>query len=112
MAAERVRAAINGYGVIGKRVADAVALMDDMAVTGVADVVADYRIHMAVEAILLFAPTARVGSRIPAGTRQSGRGRLTRAGAALCRAHCQRPGRDEREERNVGRADQALRHSA
>jgi glyceraldehyde-3-phosphate dehydrogenase (NAD(P)) len=59
MAAERVRVAINGYGVIGKRVADAVALMDDMAVTGVADVVADYRIHMAVErGYPLFAPTA------------------------------------------------------
>lgn len=38
MAVERVRVAINGYGVIGKRVADVVALMDDMTVAGVADV--------------------------------------------------------------------------
>lgn len=37
------RVAINGYGVIGKRVADAVALQDDMAVAGVCDVAADWR---------------------------------------------------------------------
>jgi glyceraldehyde-3-phosphate dehydrogenase (NAD(P)) len=46
---QQVRVAINGYGVIGKRVADAVALQDDMRVAGVADVVADYRIHLAAE---------------------------------------------------------------
>jgi glyceraldehyde-3-phosphate dehydrogenase (NAD(P)) len=46
---KRVRVAINGYGVIGKRVADAVALQDDMTLVGVADVVADYRIRLAVE---------------------------------------------------------------
>jgi len=44
-----VRVAINGYGVIGKRVADAVALQDDMTLVGVADVVPDYRIRLAVE---------------------------------------------------------------
>jgi len=44
-----VRVAINGYGGIGKRVADAVALQEDMAVAGVADVVMDYRIHLARE---------------------------------------------------------------
>ncbi len=44
-----VRIAVNGYGVIGKRVADAVALQDDMAVAGVADIVSDYRIRVAVE---------------------------------------------------------------
>jgi glyceraldehyde-3-phosphate dehydrogenase (NAD(P)) len=43
------RVAINGYGVIGKRVADAVALQDDMTLVGVADVVSDYRIRVAVE---------------------------------------------------------------
>lgn len=41
--------AINGYGVIGKRVADAVALQPDMQLVGVADVVSDYRIRVAVE---------------------------------------------------------------
>ena len=45
----KVRVAINGYGVIGKRVADAVALQDDMTLVGVADVVADYRVRLAVE---------------------------------------------------------------
>lgn len=37
----KVRVAVNGYGVIGKRVADAVALQEDMALAGVADVVHD-----------------------------------------------------------------------
>lgn len=49
MATRRVRVAVNGYGVIGKRVADAVALQDDMELVGVADVVSDYRIRVAVE---------------------------------------------------------------
>ncbi len=44
-----VRVAVNGYGVIGKRVADAVALQDDMTVAGVADIVTDYRTRLAVE---------------------------------------------------------------
>ena len=43
------RVAVNGYGVIGKRVADAVALQDDMELVGVADVVSDYRVRVAVE---------------------------------------------------------------
>lgn len=46
---DRVRVAVNGYGVIGKRVADAVALQEDMELIGVADVVTDYRIRLAVE---------------------------------------------------------------
>ena len=33
-----IRVAVNGYGVIGKRVAQAVAVQKDMAVAGVADV--------------------------------------------------------------------------
>ncbi len=45
----QARVAVNGYGVIGKRVADAVALQDDMQLVGVADVVSDYRIRVAVE---------------------------------------------------------------
>lgn len=46
---KRARVAVNGYGVIGKRVADAVALQDDMQLVGIADVVYDYRIKIAVE---------------------------------------------------------------
>jgi glyceraldehyde-3-phosphate dehydrogenase (NAD(P)) len=37
----RARVAVSGYGDIGKRVADAVALQDDMELVGVADVVSD-----------------------------------------------------------------------
>lgn len=44
-----VRVAVNGFGVIGKRVADAVAAQDDMTLAGVADVIADYRLRVAVE---------------------------------------------------------------
>jgi len=38
---EPLRVAVTGYGVIGKRVADAVALQPDMAVAGVADIATD-----------------------------------------------------------------------
>ncbi|GMR19025.1 MAG: type II glyceraldehyde-3-phosphate dehydrogenase [Patescibacteria group bacterium] len=41
---KRVKVIVNGYGVIGKRVADAVALQDDMELVGVSDVATDYRI--------------------------------------------------------------------
>lgn len=44
-----VRVGVNGYGVIGKRVADAVRLQEDMELAGVADVVYDYRIKVALE---------------------------------------------------------------
>ena len=49
MAMQQARVAINGYGVIGKRVADAVRLQPDMELVGVADIVTDYRIRVAVE---------------------------------------------------------------
>ena len=42
-----VRVAVNGYGVIGKRVADAVRAMPDMELVGVADVATDWRIRTA-----------------------------------------------------------------
>lgn len=45
----RVRVAINGYGVIGKRVADAVRRQPDMDVAGVVDVAADWRMRVAAE---------------------------------------------------------------
>ena len=45
----RIRVAVNGYGVIGKRVADAVCLQPDMELVGVADIVSDYRIRVAAE---------------------------------------------------------------
>lgn len=45
MADKRTRVAVNGYGVIGKRVADAIRLQPDMELIGVADVVSDYRVQ-------------------------------------------------------------------
>jgi glyceraldehyde-3-phosphate dehydrogenase (NAD(P)) len=41
-----IRVGVNGYGVIGKRVADAVAAQRDMSLEGVSDVVTDWRAHM------------------------------------------------------------------
>lgn len=47
MANRSVRVAVNGYGVIGKRVADAINAQPDMDLVGVADVVSDYRMKVA-----------------------------------------------------------------
>jgi glyceraldehyde-3-phosphate dehydrogenase (NAD(P)) len=44
--ANKVRVGVNGYGVIGKRVAAAIAHQQDMLLTGVSDVVTDWRAHM------------------------------------------------------------------
>src|SRR3989337_2909208 len=49
MSNRKVRVVVNGYGVIGKRIADAIAAQDDMELVGVADVVSDWRIKVAVE---------------------------------------------------------------
>lgn len=38
---DKIKVAVNGYGVIGKRVADAVRAQEDMALVGVSDVIAD-----------------------------------------------------------------------
>lgn len=43
-----IRVAVNGYGVIGKRVADAVRAMPDMDLVGVADIATDWRVRTAV----------------------------------------------------------------
>lgn len=47
MSRSKVRVLVNGYGVIGKRVADAVLRQPDMKLVGIADVVADWRIKLA-----------------------------------------------------------------
>ena len=39
----RIRVAVQGYGVIGKRVAQAVTMQDDMSLAGISDVVTDWR---------------------------------------------------------------------
>ncbi|RLF15735.1 MAG: type II glyceraldehyde-3-phosphate dehydrogenase [Thermoprotei archaeon] len=43
-----VKVAVNGYGVIGKRVVDAVMKQEDMKLVGVGDVATDWRVKMAV----------------------------------------------------------------
>lgn len=48
MKTNKVRVGVNGYGVIGKRVADAVRLQPDMELVGVSDIISDYRIKVAV----------------------------------------------------------------
>lgn len=48
-ASNKIRAAVNGYGVIGKRVADAVALQSDMELVGVVDVVMDWHPRVAIK---------------------------------------------------------------
>lgn len=45
----RIRVAVNGYGVIGKRVADAIVKQDDLSLVGVADVGTDWRMRVAVQ---------------------------------------------------------------
>jgi glyceraldehyde-3-phosphate dehydrogenase (NAD(P)) len=47
MATQSIRVGVNGYGVIGKRVADAVRVQPDMTLVGVSDVVTDYRVKTA-----------------------------------------------------------------
>lgn len=55
----RIRVAIVGYGVIGKRVADAVALQHDMRIAGVVDLATDWRLRTAARhGFPLFAATA------------------------------------------------------
>ena len=61
---KRISVGVVGYGVIGRRVADAVRLQPDMQLTGVADVAADWRVAQAVShGMRLFAATdeARAG---------------------------------------------------
>ena len=74
MTAHLARVAVNGYGVIGKRVVDAVRAMPDMVLVGVADVFGDWRIRTAVSpGIAVFAATgqADVAMRAP-GVRVAG----------------------------------------
>ena len=63
----KVRVLVNGYGVIGKRIADAVAVQDDMELVGVADIVSDWRIKVAVEkGYPVYASTAQAGEQMRA----------------------------------------------
>lgn len=58
MNTQKVRVAVNGYGVIGKRIADAIVAQDDMELIGIADIVRDWRIKIAVQkGYNIYAPT-------------------------------------------------------
>lgn len=71
---ERTRVSVVGYGVIGRRVADAVRLQPDMELVGVADVAADWRVAQAIgRGISLFAATPEArGAMEAAGLAVSG----------------------------------------
>jgi glyceraldehyde-3-phosphate dehydrogenase (NAD(P)) len=71
---EKIRVALNGYGVIGKRVADAVACQDDMELVGVADIDTGWRMRTAAQkGFTLFASLEdRVGAMRDAGLQVAG----------------------------------------
>ncbi len=59
--------AVIGYGVIGKRVADAVKVQDDMNLAGVCDIVSDWRIQNAVrKGYNIYAATPEAGNEMKA----------------------------------------------
>src|SRR5216117_2586162 len=66
--------AINGYGTLGKRVADAVAAQDDMRVAGVAKTKPDFEAKLAIrKGYPLYAPNADVASKFEkAGVKTAG----------------------------------------
>lgn len=61
----KIRVGINGFGVIGRRVADAVQNQKDMELVGVADVSADLRVQMALnQGIALYAASEAAGNEM------------------------------------------------
>jgi glyceraldehyde-3-phosphate dehydrogenase (NAD(P)) len=61
--AATIRVGVNGYGVIGKRVAAAVIRQDDMSLVGVSDVVTDWRARMVIwNGFRLFGATSDAAS--------------------------------------------------
>jgi glyceraldehyde-3-phosphate dehydrogenase (NAD(P)) len=74
MPAHEIKVAVNGYGVIGRRVADAVTAQPDMQLLGIADVANDWRVGVAIKkGYSLFAATdeAQAGMKA-AGLQVSG----------------------------------------
>lgn len=71
---QKIRIAVNGYGVIGKRVAGAVARQQDMSMIGVSDVVTDWRARMVTKnGLSLFGATPEhVGAMRAAGLEVAG----------------------------------------
>lgn len=48
MGTSKIKVGVNGYGVIGKRVADAIRAQPDMELAGISDIISDYRLKTAV----------------------------------------------------------------
>lgn len=71
---KKVRVGINGYGVIGRRVADAVLKQPDMELIGIADISADLRVQMALgQGISLFTSSSEAQAEMTrAGVKVSG----------------------------------------
>jgi Dihydrodipicolinate reductase, N-terminus len=64
---KKIRVGVNGYGVIGKRVAAAVARQEDMSLAGVSDVVTDWRASTALRnGFRLFGATAEYAAAMRA----------------------------------------------
>jgi len=62
---EKIKVGINGYGVIGKRIADAVMLQDDMELIGVTARTPDYRLFSAYKkGIKIFGPDSESCDRL------------------------------------------------
>lgn len=57
---DSIKVGINGYGVIGRRVADAILIQSDMELVGIADISADLRVQMALnQGISLYASSEK-----------------------------------------------------
>lgn len=68
MGQQKVKIAVNGYVLIGKRIADAVSLQDDMELVGVSDVISDWRIKAALErGFHVFSADQDSGKKMKAG---------------------------------------------
>lgn len=69
-ASKEVQVAVDGYGVIGERVADAISERNDMQLTGVGDVVADWRPCIAVSrGMAMFGATVEYANAMPSVVR-------------------------------------------
>ncbi len=61
----KIQVGVNGCGVIGKRVADAILLQPDMELVGVADIATDWRIKSAANRLQTTHPSGRPTIRMP-----------------------------------------------
>lgn len=63
---KKIRVGVNGFGVIGKRVADAVLLQPDMELAGISDIATDWRIKAVSDRLAVFASTDEAVSAMEA----------------------------------------------